>query len=70
MRRQAWIGFMAAEVPTAAVHQVRLGLPGLGPLAMTDDRLVYSREDGTLMAVKLETRVDEWKRGGTRIQCS
>ena len=34
--------------------RVRLGLPGLGPLAMIDDRLVYSREDGTLMAVKLD----------------
>jgi serine/threonine-protein kinase len=34
--------------------RVRLGLPGLGPLAMIDDRLVYSREDGTLMAVELD----------------
>jgi serine/threonine-protein kinase len=34
--------------------RVRLGLPGLGPLAMLDDRLVYSREDGTLMAVALD----------------
>jgi serine/threonine-protein kinase len=34
--------------------RVRLGLPGLGPLAMIDDRLVYSREDGTLMAVQLD----------------
>ena len=34
--------------------RVRLGLPGIGPLAMIDDRLVYAREDGTLMAVKLD----------------
>ena len=34
--------------------RVRLGLPGIGPLAMIDDRLVYSREDGTLMAVELD----------------
>jgi len=35
-------------------RRVRLGLPGLGPLAMIDDRLIYSREDGTLMAVALD----------------
>jgi WD40 repeat protein len=34
--------------------RVRLGLPGIGPLAMIDDRLVYSREDGTLMAVEID----------------
>jgi serine/threonine protein kinase len=34
--------------------RVRLGLAGLGPLAMIDDRLIYSREDGTLMAVELD----------------
>ena len=34
--------------------RVRLGVPGIGPLAMIDDRLVYSREDGTLMAVEID----------------
>jgi Tol biopolymer transport system component/tRNA A-37 threonylcarbamoyl transferase component Bud32 len=35
-------------------RRTRLGLPALGPLALIDNRLVYSRADGTLMAVELD----------------
>jgi eukaryotic-like serine/threonine-protein kinase len=34
----------------------RLGLPAIGPLALIDDRLVYSRADGTLMAVEIDVK--------------
>jgi eukaryotic-like serine/threonine-protein kinase len=32
----------------------RLDLPAIGPLALIDGRLIYSRADGTLMAVELD----------------
>ena len=32
----------------------RSGIPGIGALALIDDRLIYSRADGTLMAVALD----------------
>jgi Tol biopolymer transport system component len=35
-------------------RRTRLGISGIGALAMIDDRLVYSRADGTLMAVQLD----------------
>ena len=34
----------------------RLVLPGIGALALIDDRLVYSRVDGSLMAVQLDAK--------------
>jgi eukaryotic-like serine/threonine-protein kinase len=37
-------------------RRVRLGIPGIGPLAFLDGHLVYSRADGTLTAVPLDVR--------------
>ena len=37
-------------------QRVRLGIPGIGPLALIDDRLVYARADGGLMAIALDTK--------------
>jgi serine/threonine-protein kinase len=36
--------------------RVRLGIPGIGPLALIDDRLIYARADGGLMAVALDAK--------------
>jgi serine/threonine-protein kinase len=35
-------------------RRMRSEIPGIGPLGMIDDRLVYSRADGTLMAVQVD----------------
>jgi hypothetical protein len=50
------------EEPTLVLHRiadgrrVRLGIPGIGGLALIDGRLIYSRADGTLTAVPLDTK--------------
>ncbi len=36
--------------------RVRLGIPGIGPLALIDDHLVYARADGGLMAIALDAK--------------
>jgi serine/threonine-protein kinase len=48
------------EEATLVMHRLsdgrrqRLGIPGIGALALIDDRLIYSRAGGTLMAVALD----------------
>ena len=37
-------------------RRLRSGIPGIGPLAMLGDLLVYSRATGTLMAVRFDAR--------------
>ncbi len=37
-------------------RRLRSGIPGIGPLAMLGDLLVYSRASGTLMAVKFDAK--------------
>jgi Tol biopolymer transport system component/tRNA A-37 threonylcarbamoyl transferase component Bud32 len=50
------------EEPTLVLYRtsdrrrVRLEVPGIGALALIDDRLIYSRVDGTLMALRLDVR--------------